>query len=80
MSSIATIAPDEEPNDGARDLSKLTLPELVELLRLAEQQEKGASENGLAYYRPHDKQSKFHSLAEFTFRYLRTGNRFGKSD
>lgn len=36
-------------------------------------------DNGLAFYRPHLKQHKFH-VADFTGRYLRTGNRFGKSD
>lgn len=36
-------------------------------------------DNGLAFYRPHLKQHKFH-VADFVNRYLRTGNRFGKSD
>jgi len=31
-------------------------------------------------YQPHAKQDKFHRLGEFKYRYLRTGNRFGKSD
>lgn len=35
--------------------------------------------NGLAAYRPHRKQGLFHSAAWAKFRYLRTGNRFGKS-
>lgn len=35
--------------------------------------------NGLAAYRPHEKQQLFHGAANFAFRYLRTGNRFGKS-
>lgn len=45
------------------------------LLRIREIREA----NGLAFYRPHLKQHRFHtSLA--TARYLRTGNRFGKSE
>jgi hypothetical protein len=45
------------------------------LLRLKELQET----HGVNFYRPHAKQDKFHcSLANG--RYLRTGNRFGKSD
>lgn len=35
-------------------------------------------ENGLLFYRPHERQDWFHS-ADFKFRYGRTGNRFGKS-
>lgn len=35
--------------------------------------------NGLDFYRPHHKQHEFH-IADYKFRYLRTGNRFGKSD
>ena len=35
---------------------------------------------GLMYYKPHEKQAKFHSAAEFRFRLGRCGNRFGKSD
>lgn len=35
--------------------------------------------NGLDFYRPHHKQDLFHQ-ADYKFRYLRTGNRFGKSD
>lgn len=36
--------------------------------------------DGLAYYSPHKKQTWFHGTADYTYRYLRTGNRFGKSD
>lgn len=35
--------------------------------------------NGLAFYKPHSKQELFHSAAWAKLRYLRTGNRFGKS-
>lgn len=37
-------------------------------------------EFGLPFYRPHPKQDAFHAAAEYKGRYLRTGNRFGKSD
>lgn len=36
-------------------------------------------ENGLAFYRPHYKQHKFHTC-NYSGRFLCTGNRFGKSD
>jgi len=36
--------------------------------------------NGLAFYRPHAKQDRFHKAAIYKRRYCRTGNRFGKSD
>lgn len=35
---------------------------------------------GVVYYRPHKKQDRFHRAGQFKFRYVRTGNRFGKSD
>lgn len=35
---------------------------------------------GLQYYEPHYKQDRFHLAGEFKRRYMRTGNRFGKSD
>lgn len=40
---------------------------------------KTTEDNGLLFYRPHLKQHKFHSCTA-TFRYGRTGNRFGKSE
>jgi len=36
--------------------------------------------NGLRYYEPHYKQDKFHRAGARKRRYMRTGNRFGKSD
>lgn len=35
---------------------------------------------GLMFYKPHTKQDRFHRSARFKRRYLRAGNRFGKSD
>lgn len=37
-------------------------------------------QNGIAFYVPHRKQDLFHRAGNFRFRYVRTGNRFGKSD
>lgn len=37
-------------------------------------------EFGLPYYEPHKKQAAFHAAGKYKGRYLRTGNRFGKSD
>lgn len=50
---------------------------LTTLLRLYQERK---SQNGLAFYRPHEKQAWFHSMGDVKFRYVRTGNRFGKSD
>lgn len=36
--------------------------------------------NGLAFYTPHRKQEMFHRAGDMDFRYVRTGNRFGKSE
>jgi len=38
------------------------------------------SQNGLSFYAPHKKQHIFHSYGDWKYRYVRTGNRFGKSD
>tara|TARA_B100000131_G_scaffold322712_2_gene377701 strand:- start:211 stop:1818 length:1608 start_codon:yes stop_codon:yes gene_type:complete len=35
---------------------------------------------GLPFYQPHPKQEKFHRSGTYKRRYVRTGNRFGKSD
>ena len=49
----------------------------LELLR----ERKELRENfGLAFYEPHPKQDKFHRAGKYRLRYVRTGNRFGKSD
>jgi hypothetical protein len=37
-------------------------------------------ENGLAFYKPHPKQDLFHKAGDKKRRYVRTGNRFGKSE
>lgn len=61
------------------------VPALVRLAELRQEKEKLErlrklkQENGLAFYRPHLKQHKFHVCKKLA-RYLRTGNRFGKSD
>lgn len=38
------------------------------------------TENGLLGYHPHPKQHGFHAAASYHYRYMRTGNRFGKSE
>lgn len=50
------------------------------MLELCKQREVQQATMGCAMYRPHPKQDKFHRLGRLKFRYLRTGNRFGKSD
>lgn len=49
-------------------------------LALRRKQLELARKFGLVYYRPHPKQDAFHRNADFRFRLLRSGNRFGKSD
>lgn len=49
-------------------------------LALLRERKRLKDENGLAFYRPHAKQDKFHRAATYKRRYVRTGNRFGKSD
>lgn len=48
-------------------------------LELLRKREKLREENGLAFYRPHRKQDLFHRAGNYKRRYMRTGNRFGKS-
>lgn len=49
--------------------------ELVRLRRLIQLKKS----YGLLFYKPHARQQAFHEAANFKLRYLRTGNRFGKS-
>lgn len=51
------------------------LRELIALRRLVTLKR----DNGLAFYKPHEKQDLFHAAGGYDRRYLRTGNRFGKS-
>jgi hypothetical protein len=53
---------------------------LRQRLALLEQRFKLRQRNGLAFYQPHRKQDLFHSAGEYRYRYVRSGNRFGKSD
>lgn len=55
------------------------LSRLRELKRALERQAELKRENGLLYYRPHAKQDKFHAAGGYRRRYVRTGNRWGKS-
>lgn len=86
MSEVPSILSDSSalatstPANGADDLSAFV--ELTEL-----QAERDAllkikdtiQSNGINFYRPHAKQHRFH-LCNATGRYVRTGNRFGKSE
>lgn len=49
---------------------------LAQLLRKRKQLKE---ENGIVFYRPHPKQDMFHRAGNYRFRYVRAGNRFGKS-
>ena len=55
------------------------LSRLRELKRALERQQELKRENGLLYYVPHVKQDKFHAAGTYRRRYVRTGNRWGKS-
>lgn len=62
------------------DLTKLTLAEKVELADQLRQYDSLYATHGCKFYQPHRKQDMFHRAGDTKFRYLRTGNRFGKSD
>ena len=49
-------------------------------LELLRKHNKLRDENGLLCYKPHRKQEMFHYYGDRKYRYVRTGNRFGKSD
>lgn len=63
-----------------RDWSQLSTQDKLDLIALLDRRQQEQELLGVATYRPHKKQDKFHRLGRFKFRYLRTGNRFGKSD
>lgn len=47
--------------------------------QMLEERAKHKKANGILYYKPHSKQVAFHKAARFKRRYVRTGNRWGKS-
>ena len=49
-------------------------------LELLKKRNRLRKDNGLLCYRPHEKQQWFHAHGDYKYRYVRTGNRFGKSD
>lgn len=59
----------------------LDAPEVQQIraLTLLKQLKVAQRLNGIAFYRPTPKQAKFHAAAGYRYRYVRTGNRFGKS-
>lgn len=59
--------------------SILQARELAQELALLRQIKQTREDNGIEFYRPHLKQHKFH-ICPVKHRFLRTGNRFGKSD
>lgn len=52
---------------------------IFELAQHAEELAKLKEENGILFYEPHPKQDRFHRKGAKLRRYVRTGNRFGKS-
>jgi len=62
------------------------MPSIVDKIKLKEEVERLkrydrlVAEFGLIAYRPHYKQDLFHRAGHYDNRFLRTGNRFGKSD
>lgn len=64
-------------------MSEVLEDESVEDLRreleLRKRLQKQKETHGVYFYKPHTKQDKFHKAGKFRYRYLRTGNRFGKS-
>ena len=56
------------------------MPDKLQLLTHLKAYKEQARCLGVEMYKPHPKQDQFHRLGKFKFRYVRTGNRFGKSD
>ena len=65
--------------DSSQELDLSELLRLRALKRALERRDELRKENGLLYYVPHSKQDKFHSAGGKRRRYVRTGNRWGKS-
>lgn len=64
------------------DITKMSLPEKEELLKLLEAKEKLLTENKLAFYKPYKKQMEFHSAGSrrgVRERLLMAGNQLGKT-
>lgn len=61
-------------------LPTLSLQDKRDLAEALERKEKLRRAFGLRYYQPHYKQDLFHRAGAHRRRYMRTGNRFGKSD
>jgi hypothetical protein len=58
----------------------LSPAQAYEALETVHELERLIAANGIFFYKPHAKQDKFHRAGEFKRRYVRTGNRFGKSE
>lgn len=54
-------------------------PEQIRALSLLKRLKAQQRQNGIAFYRPTPKQALFHAAGDFRYRYVRVGNRFGKS-
>lgn len=69
------------PTEAAQvDLSSLTDVELMQLYTELQKREALAARNGSLFYKPHRKQALFHAAAYLRYRYVRVGNRWGKSE
>lgn len=55
------------------------MPDLSKQINALKTYKKLKEDNGILFYEPHPKQDAFHRAGEFKYRYVRTGNRFGKS-
>lgn len=60
-------------------VDRVQLIEQERLAKLLRAKESLARANGLLFYRPHPKQDLFHRYGDRKYRYVRTGNRWGKS-
>lgn len=69
---------------GTNESANIDAFELLQIkqrrLTLLKQRAQLRQDFGLLYYRPHDKQHRFHCAGNFKRRYTRAGNRYGKSD
>jgi hypothetical protein len=75
--SISILESDRGPEQSVDEMVELL--EKQQLVNLLRERDKLVRDNGIEFYRPHWKQHQFHTHANIRWRYMRMGNRGGKS-
>jgi hypothetical protein len=66
-------------NEGNCTVDHVRLADEARLAELLRERQILTNQNGAVFYKPHAKQRIFHAMAHHKYRYVRTGNRWGKS-